>query len=204
MMLFCRSMMAAGLPLAMWAGAAEAQIGELKGPELPMHPQYERNQPVSPVFEGWYPNADGTYTLNFGFFSRNAADTLEIPLGPNNFIEPAQFNGGQPTSFPTDPKAFSVGRGWGVFSVVVPATFTANDRVVWSLTSHGRTYTVPGKIGSFEYRIGSIDAPSGGGSLPPRIRFSESDGQEGIGKIGYTNPTVLRTRVGWPVHLSVW
>src|SRR6187401_2549690 len=93
-----------------------AQVDGLKGPELLMHPQYERNQPVSPVFEGWTENADGTHTLSFGFFNRNSAQAVEIPIGPNNFIEPAIFNGNQPTSFPIIRTGF-VGRGTGVFGI---------------------------------------------------------------------------------------
>ena len=44
--------------------------------------------PVVPIFEGWYRNPDGTFELSFGYFNVNTEETLEIPLGPDNVIEP--------------------------------------------------------------------------------------------------------------------
>src|SRR5687768_15969225 len=64
-------------------------------------------QTVTPVFEGWYRNPDGTYSISFGYFNRNANETLDIPVGPNNNIGPGDANQGQPTSF--HPR-----RHWGV------------------------------------------------------------------------------------------
>ena len=57
-------------------------------------------QSVSPSFEGWYPNANGSFNMVFGYFNRNYDESLDIPVGPNNYIEPAEFNGMQPTHFP--------------------------------------------------------------------------------------------------------
>jgi hypothetical protein len=180
-----------------------AQGGAPRGPELLMHPQYDRGQPVSPIFEGWYRNADQTYTLVFGFYNRNAVEHLEVPLGPENFIEPAIYDGIQPTSFPTGRPAFSIGRGWGVFGVVVPADFSPSDQVTWTLQSKGRTHSVPGRISSPEYQLTEVDQPVGNGSMPPRVRF-EQRGAEGIGFTGVTSSRTLRTRVGVPVALEVW
>ena len=56
-------------------------------------------QGVTPAYEGWYANPDGTFTLSFGYFNRNTDQVLEIPLGENNSIEPAEFDGMQPTRF---------------------------------------------------------------------------------------------------------
>lgn len=183
----------------------EAQVGAPppKGPELLMHPQYDKGQPVSPIFEGWYQNPDGSYTLSFGFFNRNLEEQLEIPLGPDNFIEPAQFNGDQPTTFPTYPDQGFKGRGTGVFSVVVPADFSPADEVVWTLRSKGVTHSVPGRIGRVEYRLADVDDPVGNGSMPPRMRF-ERTGLEMVGLVGLTAANTLRTSVGVPVTLTVW
>ena len=178
-----------------------AQVDGLKGPELLMHPQYERGQPVSPVFEGWTVNPDGTHTLSFGFFNRNSAEAIEIPIGPNNFIEPARYNGNQPTSFPIIRAGF-VGRGTGVFGIVVPADFPVDADVVWTLTSNGRTYSVPGRISKRESRLNGDNEPVGAGSMPPKVRFG--NGPEGIGIRGITSDRVLRTSVGVPVAVSVW
>src|SRR5688500_7011440 len=82
-------------------------------------------QTVTPVFEGWYRNPDGTYSISFGYFNRNASEVLQIPIGPNNSIAPGDANQGQPTSF--QPR-----RHWGVFAVTVPADF-GEKKVVWTL-----------------------------------------------------------------------
>ena len=55
--------------------------------------------PIIPVMEGWIANPDGTTSFSFGVINRNE-EAVEIPLGEGNYIEPAQFDGGQPTHFP--------------------------------------------------------------------------------------------------------
>jgi len=54
---------------------------------------------VGPMFNGWIKNKDGSVTMNFGLVNRNREEIVDIPLGPNNYIEPAQFDGAQPTHF---------------------------------------------------------------------------------------------------------
>src|SRR5689334_6449652 len=39
--------------------------------QIPYSGQYNRGQDVVPVYEGWMPNPDGTYTMYFGYFNRN-------------------------------------------------------------------------------------------------------------------------------------
>ena len=94
--------------------------------------------PVAPMFEGWYQNPDGSYTLSFGYFNRNTEEVVEIPVGPGNHIEPGAANQGQPTKFM--PR-----RHWGVFGVKVPADF-GYGRVVWTLSVHGQTFSIPGSL----------------------------------------------------------
>ena len=55
---------------------------------------------VAPYFDGWYDNGDGTVTYSFGFLNRNTEEIVDIPIGENNYVEPAEYNGGQPTHFP--------------------------------------------------------------------------------------------------------
>ncbi len=88
-------------------------------------------QNVAPVFEGWERNADGSFSMLFGYFSRNREEVVDIPLGPDNHFEPGEIDRGQPTRFYP-----SRNRYW--FRVRVPADFGAKE-LVWTLTSRGRT-----------------------------------------------------------------
>src|SRR6186997_2573690 len=65
----------------------------------PLSPQPEQGNRVTPFFDGWYSNPDGTISFSFGYSNLNK-DTVEIPLGPDNFITPKEYDGRQPTSFP--------------------------------------------------------------------------------------------------------
>ena len=96
--------------------------------------------PIIPVLEGWIANADGTVSFSFGFFNRNE-EAVDIPLGVNNYLDPAKWNGVQPTHFPP-------GRGVGVFSVTVPLDEKEID-VWWHLvSSDGEDLKVPGRWGA--------------------------------------------------------
>src|ERR1700720_2628948 len=58
----------------------------------------DRGQDVTPAFEGWMPNADGTISMYFGYLNRNFKEELDIPIGPDNNIDPGGDRG-QPTHF---------------------------------------------------------------------------------------------------------
>src|SRR5262245_37952206 len=98
----------------------------------PLSPTRASGQTVTPAFEGWYRNPDGTYSISFGYFNRNAQEALDIPIGPQNNIKPGLPNRGQPTHF--EPR-----RHWGVFAVTVPANF-GEQTVVWTLVMRGDTF----------------------------------------------------------------
>src|SRR5512145_1035048 len=102
---------------------------------LPMGPQRERGASVTPAYEGWYRNEDGSFSLLVGYFNRNSKEPLTIPVGPNNKIEPGEPDQGQPTYFET-------GRQWGVFVIKVPKDF-GNKSIRWTLTVNGETQSVP-------------------------------------------------------------
>src|SRR5688572_18233091 len=106
--------------------------------ELQLQPVRATGQTVTPVFEGWYKNPDGTYSISFGYFNRNGAEVLDVPIGPSNNISPGEPNQGQPSSF--DPR-----RHWGVFAVTVPADF-GEKKVTWTLIVGGETFTIAGSL----------------------------------------------------------
>ena len=91
--------------------------------------RYDRGQNVGPVFEGWEPNPDGTYSMVFGYLNRNYQEEVDIPIGPNNTIDPGGDRG-QPTHFYPRRQRF-------VFKVVAPKDWDKERRVVWTLTSYG-------------------------------------------------------------------
>lgn len=132
--------------------------------QLPMEPLHEIGQSVTPSFEGWWKNADGTYSLMFGYFNRNTKEVVNVPIGPNNKVEPGPVDQGQPTSFV--PR-----RQWGVFTVVVPKTTTPEQKFTWTIIANGITMSVPG----FIKPAWSVDPMSeiGIGNTPPTIAFED-------------------------------
>jgi len=140
----------------MVSGAAAQQ-------ELVMEPLKDSGLNVSPAFEGWYQNEDGTYTLLIGYYNRNKKQLLDVPIGPMNRIEPGGPDQGQPTHF-------VVGRGWGTIAIKVPKDF-GDKKLTWTLTTNGKTVSVPFGI-TKGYQIEPyLDAAMG--NKPPVIKFGE-------------------------------
>jgi len=177
--------------------------------DFPLAPPRGTENFVAPYFDGFYRNADGTFTLSFGFMNRNEDELIEIALGEGNFIEPAEFDGVQPTSFPVVDYSrmalFGGPRERGAFGVVVPADFTGD--VWWTVTTDGYTTKVPGRLespgriikGAYELSTG----PMAAGSLRPEIRFSEND-TDGWGIDGVYHPETFTTSVGEPIEVRFW
>lgn len=92
---------------------------------------YTAGQNVVPVFEGWERNADGTFNMVFGYFNRNHAEIVDVPVDAGNRFDPGDADRGQPTHFYPLRNRY-----W--FRVKVPADFGAKE-LVWTLTSHGKT-----------------------------------------------------------------
>ncbi len=97
---------------------------------------YHSGQNLQPVFEGWEQNTDGSFNMVFGYLNRNYEEELNIPVGPNNFLEPGDVDRGQPTYF--YPRRQRV-----VWRVRVPADW-GDKELVWTVTAHGKTDTAVG------------------------------------------------------------
>ena len=97
---------------------------------------YHSGQNLQPVFEGWEQNTDGSFNMVFGYLNRNYEEALNIPVGPNNFLEPGDVDRGQPTYF--YPRRQRV-----VWRVRVPADW-GDKELVWTVTAHGKTDTAVG------------------------------------------------------------
>jgi hypothetical protein len=160
---------------------------------LPLEPPKDAGLGVTPAFEGWYQNEDGTYTLLVGFFNRNAKQTLDIPIGPNNRIEPGGPDMGQPTHF-------GVRRNWGVFTITVPKDFGPTKRYTWTIVANGKTASVPvGLIKGYQVEPFKEAAM---GNTPPTIKFAEN-GKEFVGPPRSIAATYTAT-VGAPLTLTAW
>jgi hypothetical protein len=92
---------------------------------------YARGQNVVAAFDGWERHADGTFGMVFSYYNRNYEEIIDVPIGPDNNIEPGGPDQGQPTHF-------LPGRHKFVFSVQVPKDFDPKKRLVWTLTVRGK------------------------------------------------------------------
>ena len=157
-------------------------------PQLPLQPPRDAGQSITGAFEGWYQNPDGSYTLLVGYFNRNVKQIMDIPVGPNNRIEPGGPDFGQPTHFQT-------GRQWGVFVIKVPKDF-GTKTLTWYITANGETQSIPLAVKT-GYTIEPFEE-KGMGNRPPEFTF---DGKKFAGPPTDVAATLNGT-VGQPVTIS--
>jgi hypothetical protein len=183
-----RADLAIFLALAL-AGSAFVGFAQSQG-QLPLEPLGVRGEAVFPALEGWYPNSDGTLTILLGYFNRNAEQILDIPIGPDNRIEPGGPDRGQPTHFL--PR-----RQYGVFSITVAKDF-GKQRLTWTLVANGHSSVV-----SFWLNPPYLVEPFknlANGNTPPVLRFPGSGDLQGPPRhLAQT----LRAKASEPLTLSV-
>jgi hypothetical protein len=162
--------------------------------ELVMEPLKDAGLNVYPAFEGWYQNPDGTYTLLIGYYNRNKKQILDVPIGPQNRIEPGGPDQGQPTHF-------LVGRGWGTTSIRVPKDF-GDKKLTWTLTTNGKTVSIPFGL-TKGYQIEPfLDAAMG--NKPPVFKFDPA-GKEHIGPPQPLSAAhAVSGAAGEAIPLTVW
>lgn len=169
------------------SGVGRAQTQPFRDVPIPR----TAGQSVTPAFEGWYANRDGTFSLSFGYFNRNHEERLDIPVGVGNRIEPGPADQGQPTHFL--PR-----RQTGVFTVDVPADF-GDRQITWTLTSHGETVVIPGHLRP-EWQIDALREMTTG-NTPPMVRLV-ADGPAVQGPRGTRR--AVDASVSEPASLEVW
>jgi hypothetical protein len=192
----------AAFTLALAALPAAAQVHPQRA--LPLAPPTPRGGIVAPYFDGFFTHPDGSRTFSFGYLNRNtdpAKGVIEIPIGPDNFIEPAEYNGKQPETFyVVNYRGFSGPRERGTFAVTVPPDFRGD--VVWTLRNpNGVVTRVPGRTRSAAYELSLT--PQAAGSLRPLVRLS-AEGQSGWGPQGIVKEDVLTAKAGVPLSIAVW
>lgn len=182
--------------LALVAGGALVSAQTL----LPSTPPKGFGASVTPAYEGWFDNADGTHTFLIGYFNRNTKAEIDVALGPDNHFEPGTPDMGQPTHFLT-------GRRYGMFAYTVPKEFGKNQKLTWVLTVNGVTSKVPFYM-SPDYNItptkASEEGPHGY-NLPPLIRF-DPKGAWLTGPLANPAKAAIsrRATVGVPMALDIW
>ena len=126
---------------------------------------YSTGQTISPAYEGWMPSPEGGYVLYFGYMNTNWLQEFDIPVGPENDIEPGGPDQGQPTHFYPRRSPF-------LFTIRVPKDVGAKE-LIWTLTSNGKTEHAFASLKS-DYQIDSqvISTEVGGdfGSLRDELR----------------------------------
>jgi len=169
------------------AVAAVLLTGPTASPE-----SYSKGQTVSPAYEGWEQNPDGSFNLLFGYMNTNWEEELDVPAGPENNIEPGGPDQGQPTHFFPRRNRF-------VFRVRVPKDFGDQD-LVWTLTTHGKTLKAYGSLRQ-DYFVDNMIFTSetgaiGAGISNPDIRANKPPVLEAAGD------RIRTVKAGEPLTLS--
>jgi len=161
---------------------------------------YDSGQNVVPVYEGWEKNADGSFTMVFGYMNRNYEEELDIPVGPDNKFEtltggpngvatePRVADQGQPTHFYTRRQQF-------MFRVKVPKDW-GNKDFVWTLTSRGKTEKAYGSL----WPVWEIDFHVYQQNRAGPGELGEKDEAPTISLVGSPTRTI---KVGHPLAIAV-
>jgi len=180
------------LQMGRFRGAMLIASGALLwGQSLPLEPPRESGASVTGAFEGWFKNPDGSFSLLLGYYNRNQKQEVDVPIGPNNRIEPGGPDRGQPTHF-------MPGRGWGLFVVKVPADFGEN-KITWSIVANGKSTIIPASLKP-DYEISPL-VEAAVGNTPPVLSF-EGKGPFVQGPQGLI--TERATKLEHPLTLTVW
>jgi hypothetical protein len=171
---------------------AEGQVKPPPGGVL-AEPVTNAGGPIYATFEGWGPLKDGTNALLLGYFNRNRTQAVDIPIGPENSIEPAGPDYGQPTHFLT-------GRQYGMFAITVPKDW-GTRKLTWTIVANGHKTSVQFWLNPQYW----IDYYKNGanGNEPPRIKFA-MNGTEYIGPPKEKTVATLNATVGQPLDLTAW
>ncbi len=173
-------------------GAQQPGVGQTPS-SLPLTaPIRERGSSVTPAFEGWYFDKDGSQRVMVGYFNRNTKQEFDIPAGPNNRIEPGPPDQGQPTHF-------NAGRQWGVFTIKLPKDF-GTKKLSWTIVANGFTNTITLHTNA-DYIVEPFE-DAANKNTPPKFKF------EANGPIFTGPPQVIAAKytgtVGVPLPLPVW
>ena len=175
---------------------------------LPSEPPRGFGASITGAFEGWFQNPDGSYSFLVGYLNRNRQRAVDVPIGPNNRLEP-----GPSTSFKTSgpdmgqPTHFLPGRRTGMFIVTVPKDFTPQQRLTWTIVVNGVSNAIPLRLHT-DYNISPLKIQydtTGYNNTPPKLRFVESGAtfQAPLATI-HTPAQTLAATLATPLALPLW
>ena len=154
--------------------------------------RYDFGQTLSPAYEGWEVNDDGSFNLVFGYMNRNWAQTPYVPVGPDNYFEPGEADRGQPTYFLPRRNRF-------VFRIPVPADF-GEQELVWTVTVNGTTekaYATLKRDYYIDHLVVQANYGAGGAAgTTPELPDNEAP------TLDIEGPAQRTVRVGEPLALS--
>ena len=186
--------------VCLWAAGCMASLGQtllgqtLLGQTIP-GPRKQFGASITGAFEGWFENGDGSRGFLVGYLNRNTRQELDIPIGPNNRIEPGGPDMGQPTHF-------LPGRQWGMFSIPVPRDFSPQDKFTWTIVANGQSTSIPLRLNP-DYVIDPL-SEAAVHNTPPIIRF-EQNGKGLQGPIATLATALVRaTSLSTPLVLTLW
>ena len=176
------------------AGAIAGGVFVSAQVQLP-EPRKQFGASITPAFEGWFYNPDGSRSFLIGYYNRNSKQELDIPIGPNNRIEPGGPDMGQPTHF-------MAGRQWGMFVLPAPKEFSEKDQYTWTLTANGQTTSIPFRLHA-DY-VMSPFTEIAVGNTPPVLRF-ERGGKPIQGPLAsLASAPTKAVSAGAPLSLDIW
>jgi hypothetical protein len=171
-------------------------VASAQGPQRlpgPREPFGAAGEAIYPAFEGWGASQDGnSYLIVLGYMNRNRAQVVEIPIGPDNRIEPGGPDHGQPT-------VFEPGRQRAVFAIRVPKEFGA-QKLTWTLVANGQPAIVTFHLHRDYYLNFYKDEANG--NEPPQMKLGPN-GPTVVGPVAGVAQT-LTGSVGQPVPLALW
>jgi hypothetical protein len=155
---------------------------------------YSSGQTVAPAYEGWEENSDGSFSFLFGYMNRNWQEELDVPIGPDNNIEPNGPDYGQPTHFLPRRNRF-------VFKVRVPKDW-GDKELIWTLTTRGKTDKAYATL-RLDSRVDDVVKASetgalGAGTSSPEVRANRPP------TIKLDGDRQRSVKVGQPLSLVAW
>src|SRR5580693_1555367 len=172
--------------------AGQQGVGQAPGPFPLSNPVRARGSSITGAYDGWYRDQDGSVRLLVGYFNRNTQQDLDIPIGPDNRIEPGGPDQGQPTHFQT-------GHQWGVFTIAVPKDF-GNKKLTWTIVANQQTNII-----TLHTRPEWVVEPfkdAASGNTPPVLKFEQA-GRAFTGPPA-TIAAQYKTAVQSPLPLTAW